>query len=57
MTEIIQAHAEDAAVPSAVIAGAFLDLAPSRWLISDEASRRKIFPMGAPPDCDQQGSP
>lgn len=44
MTEIIHAHAEDAGVLSAVIAEAFLDLPPSRWLIGDEASRRKIFP-------------
>lgn len=28
----------------AVIAEAFHDLPPSRWLISDEADRRKIFP-------------
>lgn len=44
MTEIIQAKPEDAGVLSAVITEAFFDLPPSRWLIRDEASRRKIFP-------------
>ena len=44
MTEIIRAEPGDAAVLSAVIAEAFFDLPPSRWLIGDESSRRKIFP-------------
>lgn len=29
---------------SQLIAGAFCDLAPSRWLIADQLTRRKIFP-------------
>lgn len=44
MTKIIRAEPDDAGVLSAVIAEAFFDLPPSRWLISDEASRHKIFP-------------
>jgi len=44
VTEIIRAEPADAEVLSAVIAEAFFDLPPSRWLISDEASRRDIFP-------------
>lgn len=44
MTEIIQAQAADTDALAAVIAEAFHDLPPSRWLISDQASRRKIFP-------------
>ena len=34
----------DVEVLSGVIAAAFADLAPSRWLISDPAARRQIFP-------------
>jgi len=34
----------DAEVLSGVIAAAFADLAPSRWLIGDPAARRQIFP-------------
>jgi GNAT superfamily N-acetyltransferase len=42
--EVIRAESGDAAALSAIIAGAFFDLPPSRWLISDQASRRQIFP-------------
>jgi len=42
--KLIRAEPGDAAVLSAVLAEAFFDLPPSRWLISDEASRRRIFP-------------
>jgi len=41
---VIQADAADAGVLSQVIADAFHDLAPSRWLIPDESARRQIFP-------------
>jgi len=44
MTPVIRAQAADAGSLSALIAGAFHDLPPSRWLISDEAARREIFP-------------
>ncbi|HVB43273.1 MAG TPA: GNAT family N-acetyltransferase [Streptosporangiaceae bacterium] len=44
MIGVIRAEPGDAAALSAVIAEAFFDLPPSRWLISDEASRRRIFP-------------
>ena len=41
---VIHADAEDAGVLSQVIADAFHDLAPSRWLIPDDTGRRKVFP-------------
>jgi GNAT superfamily N-acetyltransferase len=44
VTKIIEAQAADLDPLAAVIAEAFCDLPPSRWLISDQASRRKIFP-------------
>lgn len=44
MIELIRAEPADAEILSAVLAEAFFDLPPSRWLISDEASRRRIFP-------------
>jgi GNAT superfamily N-acetyltransferase len=42
--DVIRAEAADAAVLSQVIADAFLDLPPSRWLIADQAIRRLVFP-------------
>lgn len=44
MTEIIQAKEADLRALAAVIAEAFHDLPPSQWLISDQTSRRQIFP-------------
>lgn len=44
MIELIRAEPADAEILSAVLAKAFFDLPPSRWLISDEASRHRIFP-------------
>lgn len=41
---VIQADTADVGTLSQIIADAFHDLAPSRWLIPDEAGRRKIFP-------------
>jgi ribosomal protein S18 acetylase RimI-like enzyme len=41
---VVVAREDDAGALSAVIAAAFLDLPPSRWLIADETGRRKIFP-------------
>jgi GNAT superfamily N-acetyltransferase len=41
---VIPADAADLDTLSQVIAGAFHDLAPSRWLIDDPAARREIFP-------------
>jgi len=41
---VIRAGAPDLDVLSQVIASAFHDLAPSRWLIGDPASRRQVFP-------------
>jgi GNAT superfamily N-acetyltransferase len=41
---VVPATWADAAALSQVIADAFHDLAPSRWLIPDEAARRRIFP-------------
>lgn len=41
---VICAEAADVLVLSQVIADAFHDLAPSRWLIHDPAARREIFP-------------
>jgi GNAT superfamily N-acetyltransferase len=44
VTQIITATAADLDTLSHVIAEAFADLPPSRWLISDQAARRQIFP-------------
>lgn len=44
MTEITRAGAADLDKLAAVIASAFIDLPPSRWLVSDEAERRRVFP-------------
>ncbi len=41
---VIRAGTADLDVLSQVIAGAFCDLAPSRWLIPDPAVRRQILP-------------
>ena len=41
---VIPASRSDIDTLSQVIAEAFLDLAPCRWLISDRAARREIFP-------------
>lgn len=41
---VVPAEAPDLEVLSQVIAGAFHDLPPSRWLIPDQAARREIFP-------------
>jgi GNAT superfamily N-acetyltransferase len=41
---VVVAGAADLDTLSHVIAGAFFDLAPSRWLIGDPAARREIFP-------------
>jgi GNAT superfamily N-acetyltransferase len=41
---VVRADAADLDILSPVIAGAFHDLAPSRWLIPDPAARREIFP-------------
>ena len=41
---VVRADAADLDVLSLVIAGAFHDLAPSRWLIDDPAARREVFP-------------
>jgi GNAT superfamily N-acetyltransferase len=41
---VVRADAADLGVLSQVIADAFFDLAPSRWLIADQAARRAIFP-------------
>ena len=41
---VIHAEEADLDVLSLVIAEAFGDLAPSRWLIPDQAARREIFP-------------
>lgn len=40
----VRADAADLDTLSQVIADAFHDLAPSRWLIADPAARREIFP-------------
>ena len=40
----VPAEAADAEVLSQVIADAFHDLAPSRWLVPDPDARREIFP-------------
>jgi GNAT superfamily N-acetyltransferase len=41
---VLDADAADIDILSQVIADAFHDLAPARWLIPDEAARRQIFP-------------
>ena len=41
---VVRADAADLDILSQVIADAFHDLAPSRWLIPDPAARREIFP-------------
>ncbi len=41
---VVAATEDDIGTLSAVIAAAFLDMPPSRWLISDATARRKIFP-------------
>jgi len=42
--QVIRAGAADLGTLSQVIADAFHDLAPSRWLMADPAARRDIFP-------------
>lgn len=42
--QVIPAEPADATTLSQVIAEAFHDLAPARWLIGDPAARRQIFP-------------
>jgi GNAT superfamily N-acetyltransferase len=42
--QIVPATGADAATLSEVIAAAFHDLAPSRWLIADPTTRREVFP-------------
>jgi GNAT superfamily N-acetyltransferase len=44
MTQLIRAGAEDLDALSYVIAEAFHDLPPSRWLVPDPERRRQIFP-------------
>lgn len=44
MNDIIRAGDADAARLSQVIADAFIDLPPSRWLIADRAARTDVFP-------------
>lgn len=44
MNDVIQADASDTTVLSQVIADAFFDLPPSRWLVPDPDARRAIFP-------------
>jgi GNAT superfamily N-acetyltransferase len=41
---VVRADSADLDILSLVIAEAFHDLAPSRWLIADPAARREIFP-------------
>jgi GNAT superfamily N-acetyltransferase len=41
---VIGADPADLGTLSQVVADAFHDLAPSRWLIADQGARRKIFP-------------
>jgi ribosomal protein S18 acetylase RimI-like enzyme len=41
---VVRAGLADLEVLSQLIAAAFHDLAPSRWLIADSAARRRIFP-------------
>ena len=42
--DVVTAGPGDVDTLSQVIADAFFDLPPSRWLIPDEAARRRIFP-------------
>jgi GNAT superfamily N-acetyltransferase len=44
MSDVIRADDSDAGSLSQVIADAFIDLPPSRWLIADPVARRDIFP-------------
>jgi GNAT superfamily N-acetyltransferase len=44
MNDVIRADDADAGRLSQVIADAFIDLPPSRWLIADPAARRDVFP-------------
>ena len=44
MNEVIRADDADAGRLSQVIADAFMDLPPSRWLITDPVARRDVFP-------------
>jgi ribosomal protein S18 acetylase RimI-like enzyme len=44
MSDVIRADDADAGPLSQVIADAFIDLPPSRWLIADPVARRDIFP-------------
>ena len=44
MTEVITAGAADLETLSEVIAEAFCDLPPSRWLIPDPTARSQVFP-------------
>lgn len=41
---VVRAEEADVDTLSQVIADAFFDLAPSRWLVTDPATRREIFP-------------
>jgi GNAT superfamily N-acetyltransferase len=41
---VVRAGAADIAVLSEVIAEAFIDLPPSRWLVPDRTARREIWP-------------
>ena len=43
-TTIVRADQADTGILTQVIADAFLDLAPSQWLIADRAARQAIFP-------------
>lgn len=44
MIDVIRADDADAGRLSQVIADAFIDLPPSRWLIADPVARRDVFP-------------
>lgn len=44
MNDIVRADDADAGRLSQVIADAFIDLPPSRWLIADPVARRDVFP-------------
>jgi GNAT superfamily N-acetyltransferase len=44
MTGISAARPDDLDIVARLIADAFFDLPPSRWLIADEAERRRVFP-------------
>jgi GNAT superfamily N-acetyltransferase len=41
---VVRAHDADTEILSQVIADAFDNLPPSRWLVPDDAARREIFP-------------